>query len=126
MTSGGGGGLGGGGGGGGGFGGGFGGGLGGGHGGGSGGGGYGGGHGGGAVGLGGFADHRKDDFKKDDHILEKRKVDNGAIVNKDNNDKEENLVNNKPFDDVIFVTTNPANQKFTLNDVDKLKLPLNY
>ena len=92
---------------------------------------------GGGGGLGGFADHRKDDFKNNDHVVEKRKVadDEGVNVsqqqpvNKSNasNDIEnlktniENLISSKPFDDVIFVSTKPDNKKFTLNDLDSFK-----
>ena len=91
----------------------------------------------GGGGLGGFADHRKDDFKNNDHVVEKRKVaDDEAVnvsqqqpVNKSNasNDIEnlktniENLISSKPFDDVIFVSTKPDNKKFTLNDLDSFK-----
>ena len=90
----------------------------------------------GGGGLGGFADHRKDDFKNNDHVVEKRKVADEGVnvsqqqpVNKSNasNDIEnlktniENLISSKPFDDVIFVSTKPDNKKFTLNDLDSFK-----
>ena len=94
-------------------------------------GGYGGGGGGGA-GIGGFADHRKDDFKKDDHILQKRKTDvasnpidvkttTTAIDNNQNQNNDQKLISSKPFDNVIFVSTKPENQKFSLKDLDKFK-----
>ena len=71
-----------------------------------GGGGYGGGSGGG--GLGGFADHRKDDFSEDKHLVQKRKV-------KGKGDNQDDLISSKPFDDVIFVSTNKQDQKVLEN-----------
>ena len=92
----------------------------GGHGGGSG-GGYGGGGSGG--GLGGFADHRKDEFKNgDNHVVQKRKIDenvaNDQVQNINDNDKH---ITSKPFDEVIYVSTKPESQKFTLKDLNKFK-----
>ena len=92
----------------------------GGHGGGSG-GGYGGSGGGG--GLGGFADHRKDEFKNgENHVVQKRKIDenvvNDQVQNFNNKDKH---VDSKPFDEVIYVSTKPDSQKFSLKDLQKFK-----
>ena len=87
-------------------------------GGGSGSGGYGsgGGSGSGGSGLGGgFADHRKDDFSESQRrLVQKRKVER-----KEN--PQEDLISSKPFDDVIFVSTNKKNQKITLSDLDRFK-----
>ena len=84
-------------------------------GGGSGSGGYGSGGGGGAGLGGGFADHRKDDFRESQsHLVQKRKVER-----KENSQKD--LISSKPFDDVIFVSTNKKAQKMTLDDLDKFK-----
>ena len=82
-------------------------------GGGSGGGGYGSGGGGGSGVGGGFADHRKDDVRDiQSHLVQKRKVER-----KENTQEE--LISSKPFDDVIFVSTNKKDQKITLDDLDK-------
>ena len=85
----------------------------------------GGGHGGGGGGLGGFADHRKDE-NQDDHNLAKRKVDTAETDLKtgtnENKNNQEEAIRSKPFDDVIFVSTKPENQKFSLNDLDKFKI----
>ena len=94
------------------------------------GGGYGGGTSGGVYsssssggGLGGFADHRKDEFKNEaKHIVQKRKIDeNISNVQVNNSNINENLLTSKPFDDVIFVSTKPESQKFSLKDLDKFK-----
>ena len=92
----------------------------GGHGGGSG-GGYGGSESGG--GLGGFADHRKDEFKNgENHVVQKRKIDenvvNDQVQNINNKDKH---IATKPFDEVIYVSTKPDSQKFSLKDLQKFK-----
>ena len=92
----------------------------GGHGGGSG-GGYGGSGSGG--GLGGFADHRKDEFKNgENHVVQKRKIDenvvNDQVQNINNKDKQ---IDSKPFDEVIYVSTKPDSQKFSLKDLQKFK-----
>ena len=64
---------------------------------------------------GGFADHRKDDFRESpSHLVQKRKVER-----KENT--QEDLISSKPFDDVIFVSTNKKDQKITLDDLDKFK-----
>lgn len=94
----------------------------GGHGGGSG-GGYGGGEGGSGGGLGGFADHRKDEFKNgENHVVQKRKIDenvvNDQVQNINNKDKH---IATKPFDEVIYVSTKPDSQKFSLKDLQKFK-----
>ena len=74
-------------------------------------------------GLGGFADHRKDEFKNEaKHIVQKRKIDeNISNVQVNNSNINENLLTSKPFDDVIFVSTKPESQKFSLKDLDKFK-----
>ena len=105
--------------------------------GGGGGGGYGsGGGGGGAVG-GGFADHRKDNFAKEDLHIEERKdyeekegdsrpgksshyhnfvLDGASIVNQKSG--QEPLIKSKPFDDVIFVST--KNKELSIENLEKL------
>ena len=77
-------------------------------------GGYGSGGGGGGAGLGGFADHRKDDFSDSSHLVQKRKV-------QDKEEKQDALISSKPFDDIIFVSTNKKDQKISLEDLDKFK-----
>ena len=92
----------------------------GGHGGGSG-GGYGGSGGGG--GLGGFADHRKDEFKNgENHVVQKRKIDENVVSDQVQNiNNKDKPIATKPFDEVIYVSTKPDSQKFSLKDLQKFK-----
>ena len=89
--------------------------------------GYGGGGGSGA-GLGGYADHRKDVVQdgEDKHVLEKRKADvakdAGVKEAKQVPDTSQQLISSKPFDDVIFVSTQPEKPKFNLNDLKKFTM----
>ena len=82
-----------------------------------------GGEGGSGGGLGGFADHRKDEFKNgENHVVQKRKIDenvvNDQVKNINNKDKH---IATKPFDEVIYVSTKPDSQKFSLKDLQKFK-----
>ena len=87
------------------------------------GGGSGGGYGGGGSGLGGFADHRKDEFKNgENHVVQKRKIDENVGNDQVQNIKnEEKLITSKPFDEVIYVSSKPENLKFPLKDLQKFK-----